>query len=56
MRIVNTSNVKWHQNKLHIRAGAGLKIKQILKGQSGTQTLRTMISPQYVLIFVESKG
>ena len=36
MRIVNTSNVKWHQNKLQIRAGAGLKIKQILKGQSGT--------------------
>jgi hypothetical protein len=35
MRVVNTSNVKWHQNKLHIRAGGGLKIKQILRGQTG---------------------
>lgn len=36
MRVVNTSNVKWRMNKLHIRAGAGLKIKHLLKGQSGT--------------------
>ena len=35
MRVVNTSNVKWHLNKSHIRAGAGLKIKQLLRGRTG---------------------
>lgn len=35
MRVVNTSNVKWHLNKSHIRAGGGLKIKQLLRGRTG---------------------
>lgn len=35
MRVVNTSSVKWHLNKSHIRAGGGLKIKKLLRGQTG---------------------
>lgn len=36
MRVVNASKVKWHRNKAHIRAGAGLKMKRLLTGKSGT--------------------
>lgn len=35
MRVVNASSLKWQLNKSHIRAGGGLRIKQLLRGRTG---------------------
>lgn len=36
MKIARSSNVEWHRNPLHIRAGTGLQLKRLLCGTPGT--------------------